>query len=111
MEDVIKMEINVNDINFEQEVLKSDIPVLVDFWAEWCMPCKMVAPAVEAIAKEYAGRLKVCKLNVDEGPQTSSAYNVTGIPTLALFKNGEIANKVIGVLPKSELETAIKPYI
>ncbi len=111
MEDVIKMEINITDVNFEQEVLKSDIPVLVDFWAEWCMPCKMVAPTVEAIAKEYEGRLKVCKLNVDEGPQTSATYNVTGIPTLALFKNGEIANKVIGVRPKSELESAIKPHI
>ena len=111
MEDVIKMEINVNDVNFEQEVLESDIPVLVDFWAEWCMPCKMVAPAVEAIAKEYEGRLKVCKLNVDEGPQTSATYGVMSIPTLALFKNGEIVDKVIGALPKSELETAIKPYI
>ena len=111
MEDVIKMEINLNDVNFEQEVLKSDIPVLVDFWAEWCMPCKMVAPAVEAIAEEYAGRLKVCKLNVDEGPQTAATYDVMSIPTLALFKNGEIANKVVGVLPKGELETAIKPYI
>ena len=111
LEDVVKMEINVNDANFEQEVLKSNIPVLVDFWAEWCMPCKMVAPAVEAIAEEYAGRLKVCKLNVDEGPQTSAAYDVMSIPTLALFKNGKIVDKVIGVLPKSDLETAIKPHI
>jgi len=111
LEDVIKMEINVNDVNFEQEVLKSDIPVLVDFWAEWCMPCKMVAPAVEAIAKEYEGRLKVCKLNVDEGPQTSATYDVMSIPTLALFKNGEIVNKVIGALPKGELENAIKSHI
>ncbi|MCK5451686.1 MAG: thioredoxin [Candidatus Omnitrophica bacterium] len=105
------MEINVNDVNFEQEVLGSDIPVLVDFWAEWCMPCKMVAPAIEAIAKEYEGRLKVCKLNVDEGPKTSAAYEVMSIPTLALFKNREIVDKVIGVLPKNEIETAIKPHI
>ena len=105
------MEINVNDVNFEQEVLKSDIPVLVDFWAEWCMPCKMVAPAVAAIAKEYEGRLKVCKLNVDEGPQTSATYDVISIPTLTLFKNGEIVDKVIGVLSKSELESTIKPHI
>jgi len=82
------MATNVTDANFEQEVLKSDIPVLVDFWAEWCMPCKMVAPAVEAIAKEYEGRVKVCKLNVDEGPETSATYGVMSIPTLALLKNG-----------------------
>jgi len=105
------MAINVTDANFEQEVLKSDIPVLVDFWAEWCMPCNMVAPTVEAIAKEYEGRVKVCKLNVDEGPKTSATYGVMSIPTLALFKNGEIVDKVIGVLPKSELETAIKSHI
>ena len=105
------MEISVTDVNFEQEVLRSDIPVLVDFWAEWCMPCKMVAPSVEAIAEEYKGRLKVCKLNVDEGPRTAAAYGVMSIPTLAIFKNGEIVDKVIGALPKSALETAIKPHI
>jgi len=105
------MATNVTDANFEQEVLKSDIPVLVDFWAEWCMPCKMVAPAVEAIAKEYEGRVKVCKLNVDEGPETSATYGVMSIPTLALLKNGKIVDKVIGALSKSELETAIKSHI
>ncbi|RKY41743.1 MAG: thioredoxin [Candidatus Makaraimicrobium thalassicum] len=105
------MAVNVTDANFEHEVLSSDVPVLVDFWAEWCMPCKMVAPAVGAIAEEYKGRLKVCKLNVDEGRQTAVTYGVMSIPTLAVFKNGEIVDKVIGVLPKNEIETAIKPHI
>ncbi|MEA3490232.1 MAG: thioredoxin [Candidatus Omnitrophota bacterium] len=105
------MEINVTDVNFEQEVIRSDVPVLVDFWAEWCMPCKMVAPSVEAIAEEYKGRLKVCKLNVDEGPRTSAAYGVMSIPTLAVFKDGQIVDKVIGALPKSALENAIKPHV
>ena len=105
------MEVNVNDANFEQEVLKSDIPVLVDFWAEWCSPCLMVAPVVEEIAKEYQGKLKVCKLNVDEGQATASEYGIMSIPTLAIFKDGKIADKVIGALPKEELVSKIKPHI
>jgi len=105
------MGINVNDKNFEQEVLKSDIPVLVDFWAEWCGPCHMVAPVVEEIAKEYQGKLKVCKLNVDEAPQVASCYGIMSIPTLAIFKDGKVADKIVGALPKSELETTIKQYI
>jgi thioredoxin 1 len=105
------MEVKVNDTTFKQEVLNSDIPVLVDFWAAWCAPCYMVAPAVEEIAKEYKGKLKVCKLNVDEGPQTASRYGIMSIPTLAIFKNGEVADTVVGALPKSELEIAIKQHI
>ena len=97
--------------NFEQEVLKSDKPVLVDFWAQWCAPCRMVAPVVEEIAKEYKEKLKVCKINVDQAPNTASKYGVMSIPTLAVFKNGKVVNKVIGALPKNELEDAIKPYI
>ena len=106
-----KVEIKVNDGNFDQEVLKSDTPVLVDFWAQWCMPCHMVAPAVEEIAKEYRGKLRVCKLNVDEAPKTSSKYDIMSIPTLAIFKKGKVVDKVIGALSKTELETAIKPHI
>jgi len=105
------MEVKVNDENFKKEVLESELPCLVDFWAEWCMPCHMVASTVEAIAKEYKGRLKVCKLNVDEASKTVSAYGIMSIPTLAIFKNGEVVDKVIGVVSKSELEAAIKPHI
>ena len=105
------MAIEVTDVNFKQEVLESDIPVLVDFWAEWCAPCQMVAPTIKAIAEEYQGKLKVCKLNVDEDPKMSSKYEVMSIPTLAIFKNGNIVDKVIGAVSKSELETAIKPHI
>jgi len=105
------MEVKTTDSNFKQDVLESDIPVLVDFWAEWCGPCYMVAPAVEAIAKEYKGRLKVCKLNVDEAPQTSSEYGIMSIPTLAIFKNGEVVDKIIGVVPKEELVAKINPHL
>jgi thioredoxin 1 len=105
------MEINITDSNFKQEVLESNIPVLVDFWAVWCGPCYMVAPAVKEIAKEYKGKLKVCKLNVDDAAKSASAYGIMSIPTLAIFKNGQIVDKVIGVVPKAELETAIKPHI
>jgi len=105
------MEVKITDANFKQEVLESKIPVLVDFWAVWCAPCLMVAPAVEEIAKENQGKLKVCKLNVDEASKTASMYGIMSIPTLAIFKNGEVADKIIGVVPKSELESVIKPYI
>ena len=105
------MEIKVNDKNFKEEVLESDLPVLVDFWAVWCGPCLMVAPAVEQIAKEYKGKLKVCKLNVDEAPKTASEYGIMSIPTLGIFKEGKMVDKVIGALPKSELEKAVKEYV
>lgn len=105
------METRVNDGNFEQEVLEADIPVLVDFWAEWCMPCLMVAPVVEEMAKEYQGKLKVCKLNVDEAPSIASGYGIMSIPSLVIFKKGKAVDKVVGALPKSELEKAIKPHL
>jgi len=105
------MEINVNDKNFKQEVLESDSSVLVDFWAEWCMPCRMVAPTVEAIAKKYKGKLKVCKVNVDKAPKTSSEYGIMSIPTLAIFKNGKVVDKVVGVLPEAELASKVDPHI
>jgi len=105
------MEIKVNDANFEQEVLKLNVPTLVDFWAPWCGPCQMVGPVVEAIAKEYQGKLKVCKINVDEAPNTASQYGVLSIPTLAIFKDGKVVNKTVGVLSKSELETIVTQYI
>ena len=105
------MEVKVDDNNFQQEVLDSEIPVLVDFWAAWCMPCLAVAPAVAQLAKEYKGRLKVCKVNVDEAGMTAGQCLVQSIPTLAIFKNGEEVERVIGALPKSQLDDMIKPHL
>ena len=105
------MEKNVKDVNFENEILKSELPVLVDFWAPWCAPCRMIAPTVEEIAKEYDGRLKVCKTNVDEAPQTSTDYGVMSIPTLAVFKNGKVVKKEIGALSKSQLESMVSQFV
>jgi len=93
----------VTDQSFETAVLKAPGPVLVDFWAEWCGPCKMVAPFLEEIATSHAGRVTVAKLNIDENPQTPMKYNVHGIPTLMVFKNGQVAATKIGAMPKSKL--------
>ena len=106
-----KIEVKVNDANFKEEVLDSDIPALVDFWAEWCGPCRMVAPVVEEIAKEYKGKLKVCKANIDEASHTASKYGIMSISTLVVFKNGKVADKVVGALPKSELESTIRRHV
>ena len=103
--------VEITDTNFEEEVLKSDIPVLVDFWAPWCGPCAIVAPTVEEIAKKYEGKLKVCKLNVDEAPKTASEYGIMSIPTLAVFENGKMVEKQIGVAPMSKLESMIGPHV
>jgi len=105
------MTANINNNDFKHEVLDADLPVLVDFWAEWCGPCRMVGPIVEVIAKEYKGRLKVCKLNVDESPETASNYGIMSIPTLIIFKKGKVADKFVGALSKAELEAAIKPHV
>ncbi|MDD5020232.1 MAG: thioredoxin [Candidatus Omnitrophica bacterium] len=105
------MEHNIDDANFESEVLEGNLPVLVDFWAEWCGPCRTMTPVIKQIAKEYSGRLKVCKLNVDKAPGAASRYDIMSIPTLAIFKEGKLIKKIVGALPKTELESAIKPYI
>jgi thioredoxin 1 len=95
--------VHVTDESFESEVLKSDNPVLVDYWAEWCGPCKLIAPVLEEIATEYIGRLKVAKLNIDENPDTPPKYGIRGIPTLMLFKNGHVEATKVGALSKSQL--------
>ncbi len=99
------------DANFDQEVLKSDKPVLVDFWAEWCAPCRIVAPTVEAIAEQYADRAKVGKLNVDDNQLVTSRYNIRGIPTLLLFKNGQIQEQVVGATSKDVILKLLEKHL
>lgn len=97
--------IATSDANFETEVLRSELPVLVDFWAEWCGPCKMITPILEEVSGEYEGKVKIVKLNIDENPSTPPQYGVRGIPTLMLFKNGEVDATQVGALSKSQLCT------
>jgi thioredoxin 1 len=103
--------LSVTDNTFDQEVIKSDLPVLVDFWAPWCGPCKAVAPVVEDLSKEYEGRLKVVKLNTDENPKTAQAYSIKGIPSLFLFKAGQVVEQVVGAVPKSTLANAVNKHL
>jgi len=99
--------LELNDANFEQEVLSADVPALVDFWAEWCMPCKMLAPSVEDLAREYAGRIKVGKVDTDSNRDTAIRYGISAIPTLIIFKGGQMVKKFVGLQQKSDLRAAI----
>ena len=103
--------VHVTDDNFENEVLESAEPVLVDYWAEWCGPCKMIAPVLDEICDEYDGRVKVAKLNIDDNPNTPPRYGIRGIPTLMLFKNGEVEATKVGAVSKSQLTAFIDSYL
>jgi len=103
--------ITFTDENFEEEVLKSDIPVLIDFWAVWCGPCRLIAPVVEKLADEYEGKIKVGKLDVDSNQQTSIKYGVRSIPTLLIFKNGEVKDTIIGAVPKQQIVERLKAVL
>ena len=104
-------EMTLTNANFEAEVLKSDVPVLVDFWAVWCGPCKMVAPAVAKIAEKYDGKLKVGKVNVDEQPELADKFSISSIPTLAVFKDGKVVNQRIGAVSLAMLESFVAEYV
>lgn len=103
--------IEITDGNFEQEVLKSNLPVLIDFWADWCGPCKMVAPIVEEVAKEYDGKLKVGKLDVDKNPQVSMKYGIRSIPTLLVFQDGRVVEQIIGAVLKRHLVGKLSAHV
>ena len=103
--------LQLSEKNFEQEVVKSNIPVLVDFWAEWCGPCRMIGPIVDELAKEYTGKIKVGKVNVDEAQSLAVRFNVMSIPTLIFFKNGEAVDQIIGAMPKEELAEKINEMV
>ncbi len=100
-------EVVLTDKNFEEEVLKSEIPVLVDFWAEWCGPCRMLAPIFSEIAEEKVGQVKVCKVNVDEQPALAMQFRVASIPTVLVFKNGQLVNSSVGARPKAQIEALL----
>jgi len=99
------------DGNFEEEVINSSIPVLVDFWAEWCAPCKMIAPTVDEIANEYGGKLKVGKVDVDSNPKISSKYQIRSIPSLVFFKDGKVTDQIVGAVPKGQITSKVETII
>jgi thioredoxin 1 len=103
--------LNFTDGTFDQDVLNSDVPVLVDFWAPWCGPCKAMTPTVDALATEYAGKMKIGKMNTDENPATPMRYQVRGIPTLLLFKGGKVVDQRVGSMPKPDVQKMIDPHL
>lgn len=107
----MSLETTITSENFEQEVLKSSVPVLVDFWAEWCGPCRMVAPMLEEIARTYEGKIKVGKVNVDEQGELAGKFGIVSIPTLILFKDGKVVQQKVGALPRTQIESLFKDLI
>jgi thioredoxin 1 len=103
--------INVNTDSFEQEVLQSDIPVLADLWAPWCGPCKALGPTIDEVATQFAGKVKVVKINIDDNPELATRYSVMSIPTLLVFNNGDVAEQLVGLVPKAKIEAKLRPYI
>lgn len=101
----------VTDETFQKEVLQADLPTVVDFWASWCGPCRMVSPIFEELSKEYAGKIKFAKVNVDENPRTPAAYGVRGIPTIMMFRGGKVVDQIVGAVPKSQLENMLKKVL
>ncbi|MDR1748292.1 MAG: thioredoxin [Spirochaetaceae bacterium] len=104
-------EVTLTSANFDTEVLKSPIPVLVDFWADWCMPCKMIAPVIEEVANAYKTKAKVGKVNVDQQRELASKYGISSIPSLLIFKDGKLVKQQTGAVPRSDIEALLKPYL
>ncbi len=103
--------LSVTDENFQSEVVESDVPVLVDFWATWCGPCRMIAPSIEELANEYEGRVKVCKVDVDNAPKTAQGFGIRSIPTLLIFQDGKVAEQLVGAVRKSAIEDKLKAVL
>jgi len=103
--------LNITDSNFDEKVLKSSLPVMVDFWASWCGPCKMLGPVIEELAGEYEGRVNIYKLNVDENPENSTKYRIRGIPAIKIFKDGQVVDELVGLVPKEEIEEKLKKVL
>ena len=103
--------LQVTDENFDEEIINSDLPTMVDFWAEWCGPCKMVAPVVEDLAKEYEGKIKIAQMNVDQNRRTPARFGIRNIPTLILFKGGQVAQTIIGAHPRSHIDAELKKLL
>lgn len=103
--------IHITDANFKNEVLDSNLPVLIDFWATWCGPCRMIAPTIEELANDYEGKAKICKLDVDNNPMTATNYGIRSIPTLLIFKGGQVVDNIVGAVPRATIEGRLKAHL